>query len=44
MKAKLFNKILIKALMVICSPVLILLFGVIGFCMALFGDSDYDEF
>lgn len=44
MKAKLFNKILIKALMVICSPVLILLFGLIGFCMALFGDSDYDEF
>lgn len=44
MKAKLFNKILIKALMVICSPVLIILFGLIGFCMALFGDSDYDEF
>lgn len=44
MKANFFNKILIKALMVICSPVLILLFGLIGFCMALFGDSDYDEF
>lgn len=44
MKAKFFNKTLIKALMVICSPVLILLFGIIGFCMALFGDSDYDEF
>lgn len=44
MKAELFNKILIKALMVICSPVLILLFGLIGLCMALFGDSDYDEF
>ena len=44
MKAKLFNKILIKALMVICSPVLILLFGLIGFCMALFDDIDYDEF
>lgn len=44
MKAKLFNKILIKALVVICSPILILLFGLIGFCMALFGDSDYDEF
>lgn len=44
MKAKLFNKILIKALMVICSPVLIILFGLISFCMALFGDSDYDEF
>ena len=42
MKAKLFNKTLIKALMVICSPVLILLFGIIGLCMALFGDSDYD--
>lgn len=44
MKSKLINKLLVKALMVICSPVLILLFGLIGFCMALFGDSDYDEF
>lgn len=44
MKTKFFNKILIKALMIICSPVLILLFGIIGFCIALFGDSDYDEF
>jgi hypothetical protein len=44
MKAKFINNILIKALMVICSPVLILLFGIIGLCMVLFGDSDYDEF
>lgn len=43
MKAKFFNNILIKALMIICSPVLILLFGIIGLCIALFGDSDYDE-
>ena len=43
MKAKSINKILIKALMVICSPILILLFGIIGLCFALFGDSD-DEF
>ena len=43
MKAKNFNKILIKALMVICSPILILLFGIIGVCFALFGDGD-DEF
>lgn len=43
MKAKNLNKILIKALMVICSPVLILLFGIIGVCFALFGDGD-DEF
>lgn len=42
MKAKLFNKILIKALIVICSPVLILLFGLIGLCIVLFGDSSYD--
>lgn len=44
MKAKFFNNILIKALMVICSPVLILLYGLIGLCITLFGDSDYDEF
>ena len=44
MKAKFFNNILIKALMIICSPVLILSFGIIGFCIAFFGDSDYDEF
>lgn len=44
MKSKLINKLLVKALMVICSPVLILLFGIIGLCMVLFGDSDYDEF
>lgn len=44
MKAKFFNDILIKALMVICSPILILLFGIIGFCIAFFGESDYDEF
>lgn len=44
MKANFFNNILIKALMIICSPVLILLFGIIGFCIAFFGDSDYDEF
>ena len=43
MKAKNFNKLLIKALMVICSPILILLFGIIGVVFALFGDSD-DEF
>lgn len=43
MKAKLFNNILTKALIVICSPVLILLFGIIGFCIALFG-NDNDEF
>ena len=43
MKAKNFNEILIKALMVICSPILILLFGIIGVCFALFGDGD-DEF
>lgn len=43
MKTKFFNKILIKALMLICSPVLILLFGIIGLCIALFGDDD-DEF
>jgi hypothetical protein len=44
MKAKFFNDILIKALMIICSPILILLFGLIGFCIAFFGESDYDEF
>jgi hypothetical protein len=43
MKSKLINKLLVKALMVICSPVLILLFGIIGLCIALFGDDD-DEF
>lgn len=43
MKSKLINKLLVKALMVICSPVLILLFGIIGLCIALFGDND-DEF
>jgi hypothetical protein len=43
MKAKFFNDILIKALMVICAPILILLFGLIGFCIAFFGESDYDE-
>ena len=43
MKAKFFNNILIKALMVICSPILILLFGLIGLCIALFDDSDDDE-
>jgi hypothetical protein len=43
MKSKLINKLLVKALMVICSPVLILLFGIIGLCVALFGDDD-DEF
>jgi hypothetical protein len=43
MKSKLINKLLVKALMVICSPVLILLFGIIGLCLALFGDDD-DEF
>jgi hypothetical protein len=40
MKSKLINKLLVKALMVICSPVLILLFGIIGLCIALFGDDD----
>lgn len=44
MKAKSINNILTKALMIICSPILILLFGIIGLCIALFGDSDYDEF
>lgn len=43
MKSKLINKLLVKALMVICSPVLILLFGIIGLCIGLFGDDD-DEF
>lgn len=43
MKSKLINKLLVKALMVICLPVLILLFGIIGSCIALFGDDD-DEF
>lgn len=43
MKSKLINKLLVKALMVVCSPVLILLFGIIGLCIALFGDDD-DEF
>lgn len=43
MKSKHINKLLIKALMVICSPVLILLFGIIGLCIALFSDDD-DEF
>lgn len=43
MKTKSINKILIKALMVICSPILVLLFGIIGVCFALFGDGD-DEF
>jgi hypothetical protein len=43
MKSKIINKLLVKALMVICSPVLILLFGIIGLCIALFGDDD-DEF
>lgn len=43
MKAKSINKILIKALMVICAPILIVLFGIIGVCFALFGDGD-DEF
>lgn len=43
MKAKSINKFLIKALMVICSPILIVLFGIIGVCFALFGDGD-DEF
>jgi hypothetical protein len=43
MKSKLINKLVVKALMVICSPVLILLFGIIGLCIALFGDDD-DEF
>lgn len=44
MKAKFINNILIKVLMIICSPVLVLLFGLIGLFIALFGDSDYDEF
>lgn len=44
MKAKLINNILIKALLVICAPVLILLLGLIGFCMVLFGDGEYDDF
>ena len=43
MKAKSINKILIKALMVICSPILILLFGIICVCFELFCDGD-DEF
>lgn len=43
MKTKRINKVLIKALMIICSPILILLFGIIGVCFALFGDGD-DEF
>lgn len=43
MKAKYFNNILIKALIVICSPILILLFGLIGLCITLFSNSDYDE-
>jgi hypothetical protein len=44
MKAKFINNILVKALLVICSPVLILLLGLIGFCMVLFSDGEYDEF
>lgn len=43
MKAKFFNNILTKALIVICSPVLVLLFGLIGLCIALFGNEN-DEF
>lgn len=44
MKAKFINNILIKALLVICAPVLILLLGLIGFCMVLFSDGEDDDF
>lgn len=44
MKSKHFNNYLIKALIIICSPVLILLFGIIGLTITLFADRDYDDF
>lgn len=44
MKSKHFNNYLIKALIVICSPVLIILFGIVCLAITLFADRDYDDF
>ena len=46
MKKRTINNLLIKAMMVICSPVLILCFGIIGVILSIIGvdsDNSYDE-
>lgn len=40
MKMKSISNIIMKAIMILCSPVLILLFGIIGLTFALLGDDD----
>lgn len=44
MKTKTINNILIKALIVICSPILVLCFGILGVSIVLFSNRDYDDF